>query len=134
MSSSHFIASMRICIKRGHGCYCAHAHETPLSKPSGSATGSYVLNQLDTSTNGIYSCRNPRAPSSALAALGTLQPGALVFLQAVDPYLTIIYNAKSIMSMIILYTSTFFQLLTSSFSCIICEGHQIICLPSWCLD
>ena len=27
----------------------------------------------------------PLAPSSALAELGTLQPGALVFLQAVNP-------------------------------------------------
>ena len=50
------------------------------------SSSSYVLNQLDTSTNvGSTACRNPRAPSSALAALRTLQPGALVFLQAVDP-------------------------------------------------
>ena len=32
-AAATFIASMRMCIKRGHGCYCAHAHETPLSKP-----------------------------------------------------------------------------------------------------
>ena len=32
-AAATFIASMRICIKRGRGCYCAHAHETPLSKP-----------------------------------------------------------------------------------------------------
>ena len=33
------IASMRMCIKRGRGCYCAHAHETPLSKPWGGGGG-----------------------------------------------------------------------------------------------
>ena len=35
-AAATFIASMRMCIKRGRGCYCAHAHETP---NPGSATG-----------------------------------------------------------------------------------------------
>ena len=34
--------------------------------------------------NAALTCRTPRAPSSTLAAVGTLQPGALVFLQGVD--------------------------------------------------
>ena len=32
-AAATFIVSMRMCIKRGCGCYCTHAHETPLSKP-----------------------------------------------------------------------------------------------------
>ena len=46
----------------------------------------YTLNKLDASTNGNYAIyRNPRALSSALATLGTLQPGALGFLNRVVP-------------------------------------------------
>ena len=46
----------------------------------------YTLNKLDASTNGNYAIyRNPRALSSALATLGTLQPRALVFLNRVVP-------------------------------------------------
>ena len=46
----------------------------------------YTLNKLDASTNGNYAIyRNPRALSSALATLGTLQPRALGFLNRVVP-------------------------------------------------
>ena len=46
----------------------------------------YTLNRLDASTNGNYAIyRNPRALSSALATLGTLQPRALGFLNRVVP-------------------------------------------------
>ena len=38
---------------------------------------------------GTTVCRNPRAPSSALAALGSLQPGALGFLQTVVPLVSV---------------------------------------------
>ena len=45
-----------------------------------------TLNKLDASTNGNYAIyRNPRALSSALATLGTLQPRALGFLNRVVP-------------------------------------------------
>ena len=49
----------------------------------------YSLKYLDTSTNGIHAFRNPRALSSALAALGTLQPRALGFLKRVDPSVSV---------------------------------------------
>ena len=46
----------------------------------------YPLNKLDASTNGNYVIyRNPRALSSTLAMLGTLQPRALGFLNHVVP-------------------------------------------------
>ena len=41
----------------------------------------YILNKLDSETT-VF--RNLQAPSSALAALGTLQPGAFRFLNPVD--------------------------------------------------
>ena len=45
-----------------------------------------ILNQLDTSSNGIYTLfRDPQAQSSALAALGTLQPRAFGSLNRVHP-------------------------------------------------
>ena len=40
--------------------------------------------------------RNPWALSSALAALGTLQPKALGFLNRVDPLVSPIYNLASV--------------------------------------
>ena len=42
-------------------------------------------------TNGIYrtDCRNPQALSSALATLGTLQPGAFRFLHLVVPWVSV---------------------------------------------
>ena len=46
----------------------------------------YTLNKLGASTNGNYVIyRNPRALSSVLATLGTLQPQALGFLNRVVP-------------------------------------------------
>ena len=46
----------------------------------------YTLNKLDASTNGNYAIYgNPRALSSALATLRTLQPRALGFLNRVVP-------------------------------------------------
>ena len=51
--------------------------------------GTYALNSLDTVSKGSTVFRNPRALSSALAALGTLQPRALGFLNTVDPLDTV---------------------------------------------
>ena len=44
----------------------------------------YVLKQIDNKISGSTARRTPWAPSSALAALGTLQPVALEILWAVD--------------------------------------------------
>ena len=49
----------------------------------------YGLNNLDTVSKGSTVFRNPWAPSSALATLGTLQPSALGFLNTVDPLDTV---------------------------------------------
>ena len=54
-----------------------------------------ALNQLDASSTGSTGFRTPRPLSSALAALGTLQPRALGVLNPVDPWtrcLTSIYT------------------------------------------
>ena len=45
----------------------------------------YSTYTLDTETKGSTVFRNPRALSSALAALGLLQPRVLGFLNTVDP-------------------------------------------------
>ena len=50
----------------------------------------YSLNQLDTlDQTGSTVFRNPQALSSALAALGTLQPRAFRFLNTVDPLVSV---------------------------------------------
>ena len=66
----------------------------------------YVLNKLDNSTNGIYVAQ---APSSALAALGTPQPGAFGFLNNVDPlvslsnYYILLFHSHAVNMLIVLH-------------------------------
>ena len=49
------------------------------------SSSSYILSARYLDQRDLPPVETLGAPSRALAALGTLQPGALVFLQAVDP-------------------------------------------------
>ena len=60
----------------------------------------YILNKLDSETT-VF--RNLQAPSSALAALGTLQPGAFRFLNPVDSSVSLSIILKHLLEILFLH-------------------------------